>query len=488
MSDAAPQSGAAAAPTGGAPPATDGQQPDSSSAGAAQAARPAAAASSSAADPRAEKAAKWKRVCLGLTVNVMSLYKEINRQYCFEKRQRAPGPKYNEGYDDKEGHYIVMYGEEILDRYTIQEVLGKGSFGTVVRAFDEKYQEPVAMKITRSGSYFFNQGKIEVDILVKLNNKPGLEDLVVKLRKVFVWKGHLCLVFELLSYNLYQLIKCTRFNGVSLDLTRKFAYQLLLVLRQLEQHKPPIVHCDLKPENVLLRDQNRSGIRVIDFGSACYWSAQPRHKYIQSRFYRSPEVILELPYTTAIDRWSLGCVLAELHVGTALFPGKTELEQLFNFSSLLGPLPEEMVSRSPKKDRFYTSEGGSYVLKSANPVPEDGQRLIDIIGCKIGGPRGCRKGQAGHDEQTYLHFLDFVERLLQYDPAKRLTCDEAFQHPFLAPLVLLEQQHQQMRAQTEREREAGGSAAATSTPATATTTSSHGPIQPVPKHSAPRSA
>ncbi|VEL37572.1 unnamed protein product [Protopolystoma xenopodis] len=75
-----------------------------------------------------------------------------------------------------------------------------------------------------------------------------------------------------------------------------------------------IIHCDLKPENVLLRRPGRSGIKVIDFGSSCY-TDQRTYTYIQSRFYRAPEVILGGRYCTAIDMWSLGCILAELITG-----------------------------------------------------------------------------------------------------------------------------------------------------------------------------
>ncbi|CUG84967.1 serine-threonine protein kinase, putative [Bodo saltans] len=450
-------------------------QPSTQPASVAPAASAASATDAGAAADQgtSSDAERYVRPAVALSVNVMTLYKGINKRYCEYRRQNSAAPRYNGGYDDREGHYVVMYGEEVLDRYTVQEVLGKGSFGTVVRAFDSKYQEPVAMKISRSGNYFYEQGKLEVDIVLKLNNKSQLNDLVVKIRKVFIWKNHIVLVFELLSFNLYQLIKCTKFNGVSLDLTRKFAYQLLQVLRQLEQHKPPIIHCDLKPENVLLRDQHRSGIRVIDFGSACYYSAVPRHKYIQSRFYRSPEVILELPYNTAIDRWSLGCMLVELHVGTALFPGKTEIDQLVNFTQLLGPLPDEMVGKSPKKDRFYSATDGS--LKTTRTLTHD--RLANVIGVRTGGPRGSRRGQEGHDEETYGHFLDFVERLLKYDPAERMSCEEAFQHPFLAPLLVLEQQHLQMI----RDREAAAAAGEAPAPSSSVTTS--GPPKPTPKSS-----
>ena len=83
-------------------------------------------------------------------------------------------------------------------------------------------------------------------------------------------------------------------------------------------HFHSVVHRDLKPENILLCQPGRSAVKVIDFGSSCF-ETQPVYSYIQSRFYRSPEVILGLPYYCAIDMWSLGCVLAELILGLPLF-------------------------------------------------------------------------------------------------------------------------------------------------------------------------
>lgn len=88
-----------------------------------------------------------------------------------------------------------------------------------------------------------------------------------------------------------------------------------------------IVHCDLKPENILLKKHNKSGIKVIDFGSSTYENEQ-FYTYIQSRFYRAPEIMLGIKYTPAIDMWSFGCILYELFVGTPLFPGEDEKEQM----------------------------------------------------------------------------------------------------------------------------------------------------------------
>lgn len=93
--------------------------------------------------------------------------------------------------------------------------------------------------------------------------------LSVKLKRHFMWKNHLCLVFELLSYNLYDLLRNTNFRGVSLNLTRKFAQQMCTALLFLSHPDLKIIHCDLKPENILLCNPKRSAIKVVDFGSSC---------------------------------------------------------------------------------------------------------------------------------------------------------------------------------------------------------------------------
>ncbi len=113
-----------------------------------------------------------------------------------------------------------------------------------------------------------------------------------------------------------------------------------------------VIHCDLKPENILLRVSNRSALKVIDFGSSCHRTKQ-MYVYIQSRFYRSPEVILGLPYSQAIDMWSLGCILVELHVGTPLFAGEDEHDQMLRFVALKGRPPTWMLEKGKKTAKFF---------------------------------------------------------------------------------------------------------------------------------------
>ncbi|KAI5390507.1 dual specificity protein kinase YAK1 homolog [Lathyrus oleraceus] len=136
---------------------------------------------------------------------------------------------------------------------------------------------------------------------------------------VYTGLRHLCICFELLDTNLYELIKMNHFRGLSLGIVQLFSKQILCGLALLKD--AGIIHCDLKPENILLYASTvkPAEIKIIDFGSACMEN-RTVYSYIQSRHYRSPEVLLGYHYTTAIDMWSFRCIVAELFLGVPLFP------------------------------------------------------------------------------------------------------------------------------------------------------------------------
>jgi len=108
----------------------------------------------------------------------------------------------------------------------------------------------------------------------------------------------------------------------------------------------------LKPENILLKSPNKSGIKIIDFGSGCFLEER-MYTYIQSRFYRAPEVIFGIPYTMAIDMWSLGCILCELFTGVPIFPGEDEVEQVSCFMEILGVPDKELLMTSTRGHLFF---------------------------------------------------------------------------------------------------------------------------------------
>lgn len=110
---------------------------------------------------------------------------------------------------------------------------------------------------------------VEANLLYHLKkNDPEDKKNVIRIKENFKFRNHLCISFELLSINLYEFIKNNNFQGISVNLTRRFAIQILVSLIFMQENS--IVHCDLKPENILLRKSNKSGIKMIDFGSGCF--------------------------------------------------------------------------------------------------------------------------------------------------------------------------------------------------------------------------
>ncbi|CAG8516761.1 9848_t:CDS:10 [Acaulospora colombiana] len=243
----------------------------------------------------------------------------------------------NFGFDDERGDYLVAIGDHLCYRYEIVDSIGKGSFGQVLKCLDHKTGEYVAVKIIRNKKRFHCQALVEVKILENLNNwDPDDSHNIIRMEDHFYFRNHLCIVFELLSMNLYEFIKSNGFQGFSLGLIKR--------------HN--VVHCDLKPENVLLKHPTKSSIKVIDFGSSCFENEKV-YTYIQSRFYRSPEVILGMTYNMAIDMWSLGCILAELYTGYPLFPGEGEQEQLACIMEVQGVPERYLIEKSTRKKLFF---------------------------------------------------------------------------------------------------------------------------------------
>ncbi|XP_077295378.1 dual-specificity tyrosine phosphorylation-regulated kinase 2, partial [Arctopsyche grandis] len=324
-----------------------------------------------------------------------------------------PGAPLNSGYDDDNGSYNKVAHDHICYRYEILEVIGKGSFGQVIRALDHRTNQHVAIKIIRNKKRFHHQALIEVRILdhLRAKDKDGVHN-VIHMLDYFYFRNHLCISFELMSINLYELIKKNNYQGFSLSLIRRFANSLLKCLRLLQAEN--IIHCDLKPENILLKQRGSSSIKVIDFGSSCY-THQRVYTYIQSRFYRSPEVILGLSYGAPIDMWSLGCILAELYTGYPLFPGENEVEQLACIMEVLGLPPDDVIVSASRRRLFFDSKGNPRcIINSKGRKRKPGSKMLStVIRC----------------EDTL--FIDFIGKCLEWDPKKRITPDQASKHEWV---------------------------------------------------------
>ncbi|KAF8057882.1 Dyrk2 [Scenedesmus sp. PABB004] len=294
--------------------------------------------------------------------------------------------KTNYGYDDERGDYVAVPRDHIAYRYEVAGVLGKGSFG---------------------------QAQVELKVLEHLRaNDAGDTNHVIHIQEHFTFRSHLCITFELLGSNLYEFIKANNFAGLDLTLIHRFAGQMLVALRFLSDHR--LIHCDLKPENVLLLGHRRPGVKVIDFGSSCF-AGEQLYTYVQSRFYRSPEVILGLPYGVEIDMWSFGCILAELFMGYPLFPGEDETEQLLCIMEAMGPPPPRLLEAASRRKTFFDASGAPTVVpNSRGKIRTPGSKsLWGVLRCQDAG------------------FVDLLERCLRWDPAERLTPAQAAAHPWM---------------------------------------------------------
>ena len=244
------------------------------------------------------------------------------------------------------------------------------------------------------------------------NQDPDNTHSMVNFTQCFYFRGHLCIATELLGINLYEFIKAHDFAGFSLKLIRRFTKQMLGSLCLLEEQN--VIHCDLKPENILLAHPLHSEIKVIDFGSSCF-EKEKVYTYIQSRFYRSPEVILGMNYGIPIDMWSLGCIMAELLTGYPIFPGENESEQLACIMEVFGPPEKHLIEKSTRKKVFFDSVGKPRITVSSKGKRRrpSSKTLQQALKC---------------DDEA---FVDFIARCLRWDPDRRLKPHDAMSHEFI---------------------------------------------------------
>ncbi|KAJ3065285.1 dual specificity protein kinase yak1 [Podochytrium sp. JEL0797] len=360
-------------------------------------------------------------------------------------------PVLNEGWDNQDNDYI-LYVNDVLgnkddQQYHILDLLGQGTFGQVVKCQNIKTKDFVAVKVIKNKPAYYNQSLVEVAILDILNNKWDQTDKyhIVGMKDTFVFRNHLCIVFEMLSANLYELIKQNQFRGLSTNLVRVFVKQILECLVLLGRAK--IIHSDLKPENILLKTLSEPEIKVIDFGSACHEN-QTIYTYIQSRFYRSPEVLVGLPYTSSIDMWSLGCIAAELFLGLPLFPGTSEYNQVSRIVGVLGMPQQWMCEKGKNSKNFFVKrqrvDGVRYELKSMEAYMRDtglseqaskryfaGNTLEEIINAYPMPKKEMNPLELEKEMNNRRCLLDFLGGLLKLNPLERWSPQQAKMHPFV---------------------------------------------------------
>ncbi|XP_010874766.3 homeodomain-interacting protein kinase 3 isoform X1 [Esox lucius] len=357
-----------------------------------------------------------------------------------------------------DGDYQLVQHEVLCsmkNTYEVLDFLGRGTFGQVVKCWKRGTGEVVAVKILKNHPSYARQGQIEVGILARLSGENADEHNLVRAFECFQHRSHTCLVFEMLEQNLYDFLKQNKFSPLPLKVIRPVLQQVATALRKLKTMG--LIHADLKPENIMLVDPVRQPyrVKVIDFGSASHVSKAVCSTYLQSRYYRAPEIILGLPFCEAIDMWSLGCVMAELFLGWPLYPGALEYDQIRYISQTQGLPGEHLLNVGTKSARFFCRESdspyASWRLKSTDEhETETGMKSKEarkyIFSClddiaHVNLVMNLEGSDLLAEKADRREFVGLLKRMLFIDAENRIVPTDALGHSFVTMQHLLDFPH-----------------------------------------------
>ncbi|PVV02219.1 hypothetical protein BB560_003335 [Smittium megazygosporum] len=284
------------------------------------------------------------------------------------------------------------------DRYQRHDKVGEGTYGVVYKATDTKTGRIVAMKKIRldgEDEGVPSTALREISILKELNHVN-----IVRLLDIVHNEARLYLVFEYLDMDLKRYIDNTLPNGLSIAQIKSYMHQLLTGLSFC--HSRRILHRDLKPQNLLI---DKSGLlKIADFGLGRAFGVPLRiytHEVV-TLWYRAPEILLgSRHYSIGMDMWSVGCIFGEMLSSRPMFPGDSEIDELFKIFRILGTPTEE-------------------TWPSVNTLPD----------YKASFPKWHKKTLIDLFSKLDEEGSDLLEKMLLYEPSRRITSKEALLHPY----------------------------------------------------------
>lgn len=336
--------------------------------------------------------------------------------------------------DDDDGHYIFAENDEFANRFMIIKLLGQGTFGKVVECYDRVNRTHVAIKIIKNIEKYRDAAKIELRVLLTLKKFDNENrNHCIHLRECFDYRGHICIVTDLLKISLYDFLSKNKFIAYPGSHIQAVAKQLIRSVTFL--HDLNLIHTDLKPENILLHDDsftrkplksstlialytalssnsdiddvhkkvpkylrilNDPLIQVIDFGSAIF-DDEYHLLIVSTRHYRAPEIVLGIGWLFPCDMWSIGCILVELLIGEPLFRTHDNLEHLAMIEKVCGYSIDKTIVRrlkqlgndcglkyftddvSASSDEDSLQEKDMYALKDSDSEEYDDDVIIDDV-------------------------------------------------------------------------------------------------------------
>lgn len=330
----------------------------------------------------------------------------------------------------------------------IMRKFGEGTFGRVMECWDRRRSGYVAIKVIRAVEKYRDAAMVELQVLATLAaNDFDDRYPIVKLLEWFDYRGHVCMVFERLGPSIYDFLRRNNYKGFPLPMARHFMQQILEAVSYM--HTLSLIHTDLKPENILFLDEEvtlatrpagsklatrlpqQTSVRLIDFGSATF-EEDYHSSVVSTRHYRAPEIILGLGWSKPCDLWSLGCILVELLTGDALFQTHENLEHLAMMEAVVGIMPRDVASAANRTSNIAVRS----LFKSGNklnwPEGSDAKRSVRVVSKMSPLAEHLRLFA---DPSVHPHIpviMDFLKKLMMWDPARRITADKALQHPFFS--------------------------------------------------------
>lgn len=293
----------------------------------------------------------------------------------------------------------------VSDHYQIIEIVGEGAYGVVCSAIHKPSNQKVAIKKIEpfERSMLCLRTLRELKLLKHFNHENIISILAIQRPPSFEQFTEIYFIQELMETDLHRVIRTQKLSD---DHIQYFIYQTLRALKNM--HLANVLHRDLKPSNLLLN--SNCDLKICDFGLARSIASSEDNfgfmtEYVATRWYRAPEIMLTFQeYTTAIDVWSVGCILAEMLSGKPLFPGRDYHNQLWLIIEVLGtPNMEDYYNIKLKRAREYIrSLPFRKKIPFTNFFPDANPLAIDLL-----------------------------ENLLTFNPAKRISVGNALNHPYL---------------------------------------------------------
>ncbi|ODV61849.1 serine/threonine protein kinase KNS1, partial [Ascoidea rubescens DSM 1968] len=419
------------------------------------------------------------------------------------------------------------------NRFTLKKLLGQGTYGKVVSAIDNHNNNKIiAIKIIKSIKKYREASKIELRILSTIKKfDPESYYNCILIKEFIDYKNHICIITDLLSISLFDFLEKNNFRKFPGSHIQSFSKQILTSICFL--HDLNIIHTDLKPENILLINSDYisnkfpknlsvlnntsnliyknyfnsiskqtsleskilidTSINIIDFGSAIF-NDEFHSSIVSTRHYRAPEIIFGIGWSYDCDLWSIGCILAELVVGEAIFKTHDNIEHLLMMEKITNKridlnliskccltqdLKQKRIKRTPYKNyskhflsdddelmdesdrvkrkpsfkKKYSLENGRRFIKQKFPrdYPKTSKGFvnsisrIDIlvsssIGININSDLPLEESFINFDNKNkpvdkdtftfWYFFIDLLIKLLTIEPHKRISAWEALNHPW----------------------------------------------------------